>query len=208
MLQRGFTLLEVLMALTIFSLIAALAYGALGTAGEGFKRLAEVRDVQEKSAWVGRQLRSDVMYISSSSYQQLVSSSQQSRPVPLRIVNDNRGDTEFDELWLLVREPGMPGISEVRYFIDEDKGHLMRQSRLLWARDDTEPVLWDMGKASSWAVEVLAEDGRWQQDWHTQQVKNAALQIKLLWPLALRIRMQNQQGQREWLLAIEYGLDL
>jgi len=203
--DRGFTLLEVLMAMTIFSLIAVLAYGTLGTAGEGFKILSDVRDVQEKSGWVGRQLRSDVTYISISRYGQLASLAQESRPVPLRIRNDNRGDTEFDELWLLVREPGLPGISEVRYFLDEEKGHLMRQSRLLWARDSTDPVLWDMGEASSWAVEVMGREGRWQQDW---QMQASPAQGNMVWPLAVRVRLQNKMGEREWFLAVEYGITL
>ena len=203
--DRGFTLLEVLMALTIFSLIAVLAYGTLGTAGDGFKMLSDVRDVQEKSGWVGRQLRSDVRYISASRYGQLASLTQESRSVPLRIRNDNRGDTEFDELWLLVREPGLPGISEIRYFIDEDKGHLMRQSRLLWARDSIDPVLWDMGEASSWAVEVMGRKGRWEQDW---KMLNSAGQGNMVWPLALRVRLQNKMGERVWFLPVEYGVAL
>jgi len=193
------------MALTIFSLIAVLAYGTLGTAGDGFKMLSDVRDVQEKSGWVGRQLRSDVRYISASRYGQLASLTQESRPVPLRIRNDNRGDTEFDELWLLVREPGLPGISEIRYFIDEDKGHLMRQSRLLWARDSIDPVLWDMGEASSWAVEVMGRKGRWEQDW---KMLNSAGQGNMVWPLALRVRLQNKMGERVWFLPVEYGVAL
>jgi len=203
--DRGFTLLEVLMALTIFSLIAVLAYGTLGTAGDGFKMLSDVRDVQEKSGWVGRQLRSDVRYISASRYGQLASLTQESRSVPLRIRNDNRGDTEFDELWLLVREPGLPGISEIRYFIDEDKGHLMRQSRLLWARDSIDPVLWDMGEASSWAVEVMGRKGSWEQDW---KMLNSAGQGNMVWPLALRVRLQNKMGERVWFLPVEYGVAL
>jgi hypothetical protein len=167
--------------------------------------LSDVRDVQEKSGWVGRQLRSDVTYISTSHYGRFSSFTRESRPVPLRIRNDNRGNTEFDELWLLVREPGSAGISEIRYFLDEDKGHLMRQSRMIWARDSVDPMLWDMGEASSWAVEARNKEGQWQQDW---QMQASSGQGSMIWPRALRIRLQNEMGEREWLLPVEYGIDL
>ncbi|PIW49826.1 MAG: hypothetical protein COW18_04810 [Zetaproteobacteria bacterium CG12_big_fil_rev_8_21_14_0_65_54_13] len=199
--ERGFTLIEVLMALTIFALIAALSYGALGIAGNGFRTLSEVRDVQEKSGWVGRQLRSDVAYISAQ-----VSPRQppgDAQHAPLVISNDNRGASEFDQLWLLVGEPGQPGISEVHYYIDEDKGHLMRESRLLWARDSVKPLRWDLGEASSCSVEALGRDGRWQQDWK--------IQGPFVWPRALRVRIHYHQGNsdgREWYLPLQYGVDL
>jgi len=86
--EHGFTLIEVLMALTVLALIAALGYGTLGTAGEGFSMLAEARNVQERSGWIGRQLRSDVAYISSSQYHG--SSTQPQGLQPLRISNDTK----------------------------------------------------------------------------------------------------------------------
>jgi len=112
--ERGFTLIEVLMALTVFALIAGLSYTALGTAGNGFEILSKVRLTQEKSGWVSRQLHSDLRYLAAAPHIVKSSSGSQSslnEPVPVRIKNDNRGDVEFDQLWLLVREPGLPSIS-------------------------------------------------------------------------------------------------
>ena len=202
--ERGFTLIEVLMALTVFGLIAGLGYGALGIAGEGFVILAEVRDVQERSGWIGRQLRSDVAYISASEYHGTSVSSQPSGMQPLRINNDNRGESEFDELWLLVREPDRPGISQVHYYLDEESGHIIRESRLLWARDSTEAQEWDLGEASSWAVEVQNREGQWLQMWQPQNVS----QSTLIWPRALRVSMKNEMGERQWLLPVPYGVEL
>lgn len=199
--ERGFTLIEVLMALTVFGLITGLGYGALGVAGEGFGILAEVRNTQEKSGWIGRQLRSDVAYISSSEYR---GTSESSKPLALQIDNDNRGESEFDELWLLVREPDRPGISQVHYFLDEDSGHIIRESRLLWARDSEEVQQWDLGEASSWAVEVQDREGNWKQRWQVQPANNGAL----VWPRALRVSMKNEVGERQWLLPVSYGSEL
>jgi general secretion pathway protein J len=203
--QRGFTLLEVLMALTVFALIASLAYGTLDSAGVGFRILADVRDAQQKSGWVGRQLRTDMAYISTSAYVRRSPSSQRPGIQPLRIINDNRGDSEFDELWLLVREPGQAGVSEVHYYLDEDKGNLMRESSLLWARDTAEPLPWEMGKAASFAVEAMDKEGQWRQEWRMQPTPG---QSAMLWPRALRIRMKNDMGEREWLLPISFGVEL
>jgi prepilin-type N-terminal cleavage/methylation domain-containing protein len=201
---RGFTLIEVLMALTVFALIAVLGYGALGIAGEGFGILAEVRDVQERSGWIGRQLRSDVAYISSSEYHGTSVFSRSSGVQPIRISNDNRGASEFDELWLLVREPGRLGIIQVHYYLEEDRGHIIRESRLLWARDSVQTQEWDLGEASSWAVEVQDREGRWQQMWQAGHTSQGAL----IWPRALRIRLNNEMGERQWLLPILYGAEL
>jgi len=202
---RGFTLIEVLMALTIFSLIAALSYGALDIAGNGFRTLSEVRDVLERSGWTGRQLRSDVAYLAmpQMALQQPAAGSTPVQRAPLVVSNDNRGSSEFDQLWLLVREPGQAGISEVHYYIDEEQGHLIRESRLLWARDSAGPLRWDMGEASSCSVEARSNDGRWQQDWK--------MQGPFIWPRELRIRVRYHQDSmdgREWELPLQYGIYL
>lgn len=130
--QRGFTLIEVLMALTVFSLIAVLSYSALATTGDGFRALAEFRDGQQGRLWVDRQLRSDVAYISNSHYKP-ATMQQGSGIRPLSIVSDRRSTHDYDQLQLLVCEPGSSGIHEVRYYIDEEYMRLIRESRLLWA---------------------------------------------------------------------------
>ncbi|PIV29169.1 MAG: hypothetical protein COS35_13455, partial [Zetaproteobacteria bacterium CG02_land_8_20_14_3_00_50_9] len=58
--QTGFTLIEVLMSLTVMVLILSVSYTALGPAGEGFLQLQEGRDSLESSSWAGRQLRMDI----------------------------------------------------------------------------------------------------------------------------------------------------
>jgi len=205
--DRGFTLIEVLMALSIFSLIAVLSYGAMGTAGNGFQVLSQARDKLERSTWTGRQLRADVAYLSMplSPVQPKsdVSSSVAEQSIPIVIRNDNRGKSEFDQLRLRVREPGRSGISDVHYFIDEEQGHLIRESRLLWARADVAPMRWDMGEAVSFSVEAMNKDGHWQQDWRLQGV--------FVWPRALRIRVRQQQNEdtvHKWLLPVQYGINL
>lgn len=206
---RGFTLIEVLMALTVFALIATLSYAALGTAGNGFKILSEVRLTQEKSNWVGRQLRLDLRYLTAAPHRNMIKPGQQSgagKLVPIRIHNDNRGDVEFDELWLLVREPGLQSISQVHYFIDENDGHLKRESRLLLARNLVEPMRWDFGKVASWSVEVWDQQGNWRQDWNFDS-------HAFVWPKAVRVSMKTtaddaSTGQRQWLMPVLVGSQL
>jgi len=207
--EHGFTLIEVLMALTVFALIAGLSYTALDTAGNGFEMLGKVRLTQEKSTWVARQLRSDLRYLSAAPQHALANVGQQSAAnsiVPIRIRNDNRGDVEFDELWLLVREPGQPLISQVHYYIDEDSGHLMRESRSLLARDLVEPMRWDFGKISSWSVEVWDRQGNWRQDWNFDSKA-------FVWPKAVRVTMKASDddsltGQRQWWIPVLVGSEL
>ncbi|MDQ6995977.1 MAG: prepilin-type N-terminal cleavage/methylation domain-containing protein [Mariprofundus sp.] len=216
---RGFTLIEVLMALTVFGLIAGLSYAALGTAGNGFKILADVRVTQEKSGWVARQLRSDLRYLSSPPHSSGFKQGQSpgaGKVVPIRIRNDNRGDIEFDQLWLIVREPGLQALSQVHYFIDENSGHLIRESKLLLARDLVEPIRWDFGKTASWSVEVLDQQGNWRQDWNFRGKA-------FVWPKAVRVTMKTsndagltgerrtgemQTGAREWWMPVLVGSEL
>lgn len=201
--QQGFTLIEVLMALTVFALISALAYGTLDTAGTGFKILSDVRLVQEKSGWVGKQLRKDMRYLTSAPYfppPKPGIRAAQSSIVPIRIKNDNRGDIEFDELWLLVRESGLQGISLVHYYIDTNNEHLIRESRLLLARDHVEPIRWDFGKVRSWAVEIWDHNANWRQDWNF----NAQA---FVWPRAVKVTLQlddkaSISSQRQWLMPV------
>jgi len=207
--EHGFTLIEVLMALTVFALIAGLSYTALDTAGNGFEMLGKVRLTQEKSGWVARQLRSDLRYLTAVPHRQAVKQGQQLNAdsiVPIKIQNDNRGDVEFDQLWLLVREPGQPTISQVHYFINEDNGHLMRESRSLLSRQQVEPMRWDFGKISSWSVEVWDRQGNWRQDWNFSAAA-------FVWPKAVRVTLKaggNDHGtdQRQWWIPVLVGSEL
>ncbi|MBL4775247.1 MAG: prepilin-type N-terminal cleavage/methylation domain-containing protein [Mariprofundus sp.] len=201
--EHGFTLIEVLMALTVFALISVLAYSTIDTAGRGFETLTEVRLVQEKSGWIGKQLRQDMRYLTSAPHirpGQPGISSGQNNITPIRIQNDNRGEVELDELWLLVYQPGQYGITQVHYYIDEDNNHLIRESRLLLARAHIEPVRWDFGNVHSWSIEIWDRDGNWRQDWNF----NAQ---SFVWPKAVKINLQIDDrqaitSQRQWLMAV------
>lgn len=203
MIQRGFTLIELLVALLLFSLIAVLAYGAMYTASDGFQLLSQVRQAEERSSWTGRQLRSDLTYLANP--RQSPSSSFKIAPtMALRIINDNRGDVELDELWLQVSEPGGSEVTRVHYYIDEELGKLVRESRSMLARDQVKAVRWDMGAADSWSIEVLDQHGNWRQDWGLQQGNN-------IWPKAVRVTLRRDKGMtvtRRWMVPLYFGVAL
>lgn len=204
--EAGFTLIEVMMALIVFAMISALAYSALGTAGNGFQILNETRAAQERASWVGKQLRRDLRYLSPAPMIAAGEASKQTMVVPLRIKNDNRGDVDLDELWLLVREPGATGISQIHYYIDESNDHLIRESRALLARPSVEPARWDFGKIRSWAVQVWDQQGNRRQDWRFSRAN-------FIWPRAVEVRMQVDASARldarqRWLVPIWIGQQL
>jgi len=204
--EQGFTLIEVLMALTVFALISVLSYSSLDIAGNGFDILSKVRSQQESSGWIGKTLRQDMRYVSAAPQHKQVQSASSSAAdniVPIRIQNDNRGDVELDQLWLLVQLPGTQSISQVHYFIDEENHHLIRESRLLLARDYTEPMRWDFGKIHSWVVEVWDSDGNRRQDWNFDA-------RSFHWPKALDVHLQVDDSnsiasQRQWLMTVFPG---
>ncbi len=186
--ERGFTLIEVLMAMTLFAMLMSVVYAALGPAGEGFLQLQEVRDRLERSYWLGRQLRMDVSYATATHDQQLK---------PLRISHDARGDAVFDEMWLLVREQAQPSITYVHYFIDEESGQLVRESRMAWARSTVEAIRWELGEADSFDVELLNRQGKWVQRWQDGG--------DFVWPKAVRVTLRNSQGERSWDMPLYVG---
>jgi len=175
------------MALAVFALVAAATYGALGVAGDGFVQLKEARQSLEVQHWLGRQLRLDSSFATATTLPDTV---------PLRISADDRGDSSFDTLDLLVREAGMPDLTRVHYAIDEDSGQLQRKTLALLARENTDPVVWEMGKVKSFEVAVMDADGQWQQQWLPKPFK---------WPRALRVRVTDNGGDREWVLPIFVG---
>ncbi|MDQ6964967.1 MAG: type II secretion system protein GspJ [Mariprofundales bacterium] len=175
------------MALAVFALVAAATYGALGVAGDGFVQLKEARRSLEIEYWLGRQLRLDSSFATATTLPDTA---------PLRITADNRGDSSFDTLDLLVREAGEPDLTRVHYAVDEESGELRRSTLSLLARENSTPVVWSMGKVKSFDVAVMSSQGEWQQQWDPKPFQ---------WPRALRVRVIDKSGEREWILPLFVG---
>ncbi len=186
--EQGFTLLEVLMALTVFALIISLVYTAMGTASNGFNRLHDIRLATQKQAWIGKQLRNDIRYLAQTSG---VVNKQNS---PLRV----QSHAQNSELWLLLRETGMRDLTRVHYYVDVNH-HLIRDARPLLARPSVKTLHWDFGPVQSWLVKGLDNEGRWQPKW----IYPAS---SFHWPRALRIRLNSKTGDKhQWTLAVLIG---
>ena len=198
--SAGFTLLEMLVALAVFALIAALCYAALAPAGDGFRMLRKQRDILESSYQMERRLRMDVGYL-------MLSRDRTLQSIVLR--HDQRGGDAFDTLQLLVAGRASPFPIQVRYAIDEESGYLERESSPAWLRD-AEPVLWRMQKAASFQVQALDADGRWLETWGGDSAAPSAGQSapRPRLPRALRVRWRAGGGmERELILplSIEAG---
>ncbi|PCI02856.1 MAG: hypothetical protein COB79_01675 [Zetaproteobacteria bacterium] len=183
--MKGFTLIEVLLAIVVFSLIATISWTALGPAGEGFMMLKDSRVQLESQQWVGKQLRRDVSYLSQSEDKSL--------PV-VRLINDSRGQDDYDELHLLIRDPMYPGLTLVRYYVDEEEGQLKREAISPWARTHVEPISWGLAKVSSFAVEVLDAKSGWKPVFNPQKPFGI--------PLALRVKVRDARGEMNWDLPV------
>ncbi len=186
--DTGFTLIEVLMALVVFSLVVSLTYAAIGPAGEGFRRLQDVRENYEQNLATGWQLNQDIAYML-----QPLGEGQSA----FDVVNDNRGEYSYDELWLVSATPARPGLSEIHYYIDEETHVLIRESGLLDARDDSVMMQTELGPADSLQIEMLDKAGRWHQRWDMLGGEG--------WPRAFRIQLHHGKQLREWLVPVLQG---
>jgi len=187
--DRGFTLLELMVALVVFSLIAAVCYTALVPAGEGFRMLQAQRDILESSYQMDRRLRMDAAYLTRPADSSLKA---------LVIVHDQRGADAFDTLSMMVADGDSLLPVWVRYSLDEESGNLLRESSMLLLRS-SEPVRWQMQAMSSFEVQALNQDGLWVDSWD-QSTSN-------ILPAALRVRWHSGTGlERELLLPIPIGL--
>jgi len=187
--EGGFTLLEMLVALAVFALIATVCYAALVPAGEGFRMLQKQRDVLESSYQMDRRLRMDTAYLMQSADKSLTS---------LEITHDQRGADAFDQLVLLVADGESVAPVQVHYALDEETGYIVRQSAMAWLRD-AQSVNWKMQQAASFEVQVMARDGTWLDTWGKENGN--------VLPQALRVRWRvSATGlRRELLLPLSSG---
>ncbi|MDX8392798.1 MAG: prepilin-type N-terminal cleavage/methylation domain-containing protein [Mariprofundaceae bacterium] len=184
-LNRGFTLLELMVALSVFALIASVCYAALVPAGEGFRMLQKQRDLLESSYQLDRRLRMDVSYMLRSQDKTLLR---------LEITHDQRGEDAFDQLSLLTSDQASLAPLLVHYALDEETGHLVRTSQAAWMRE-TEPVNWKMQQAVSFEVKVLDDSGDWRYVWDKKNGEKM--------PQALRVRWRAEGGlARELILPL------
>lgn len=185
---KGFTLLEMLAALAVFSLITVITYAAVVPAGKGFRILEERRVELERTYLAGRRMRFDVSYLSPSLDWKFE---------VLQLEHDMRGGIAYDQLWLLVREMGKPSLSLVHYYLDEEADMLVRETTMPWARDGYASLHWEMGHVTSFEVQAMDMKGQWQDVW----AAGKSGQI----PRALRIRMEDGRGARELILPVFVG---
>jgi len=187
--ENGFTLLEMLVALAVFALIATVCYTALVPAGEGFRMLQEQRDTLESSYQMDRRLRMDAAYLMQSADASLIS---------LEITHDQRGSDAFDTLTMLVMDGDSVAPVQVNYAIDEESGEIVRQSAMAWMRE-AQPIIWKMQQAASFEVQAFADEGNWLDTWDRKSNGDVL-------PSALRVRWRASEGvQRELILPIPIG---
>jgi len=183
--MRGFTLLEMLVAMAIMALIAVLSYTALAQGGDGFRLLAEQGEQQERAYWVGRQLRDDVAHLALSG----------DGHVPAVRLLDGEGRAQLS---LLVRDMRGPTLVRVHYSLDGDGHTLSREAASPWAAEGGEKIQWQMaGEVTAFQVLAMNAAGEWLGDWDY-----AAAGL----PAAFRIRWKPADGsERELTLPVVLG---
>jgi len=181
MISRGFTLLEMLAALAVFAVIAAVLSTMTLGAGEGFADLKTSRDSYARTFALGRQMRMDISALSFTA----------NRNVETLILEHGYGMDERDALWLLVREPDHPDLSLIHYWLDEsgDVPLVVREVLPALADDGSPPLRWEIVTAKSFSLEAMDDQGTWRREWTSGESG--------LIPRALRLVWVGDAGKRE-----------
>ena len=182
--RRGFTLLEVLLALAVTAIVAWLAAGALSPAFSGWRTLAALREQEQRLLLAGILLRRDLGLLARGSGQ----------VPPLVIENDSRGGRELDRLKLLAATDEFPELARVAWGVDEATGELVRTSRGL-LHGEGQAIVMRFGKVESFSVRALGEDGRWRDNW-------GEAGAPFSWPQLVAVEARTKAGLRRWLAPV------
>lgn len=154
---RGFTLIEVLVALAIFSIIIAALYGtfflshkAMGAVDDKLVRLQECRAVLDV---IKREIES-AYYSSEKKY------------TAFKLDDRDFYGRQASQLLFTAFSPLMPGLSKITYTIEEDKGRLVLMKKVVSANsrsDEARPMemIEDIG---SFTIEARFNN-KWVRTW-------------------------------------------
>ncbi len=179
--RRGFTLLELLLAIAVTAVVAWLAAAALAPAVQGWRTLAETRTAEERLLLAGMLLRRDVRLAIPGGRQ----------VAPLVVENDSRGARQLDRLAVLAATDEFPEPARITWRVDEDTGELVRTSRGL-LHGEGAAIEMRFGRVESFSVRVLGEDGRWQENW-------GAAGAPVAWPQLVEVEVRAAGGVRRWI---------
>ncbi len=182
--RRGFTLLEVLLAIAITAVVAWLAAQALAPAMKGWRSWQKAQQAQTELLLAGLLLRRDLALLSPGAGQ----------TPALVIENDSRAGREFDRLRLLAATDEFAELARVRWYVDERTGELVRESvGMMHAR--AAALEMRFGKVASFSVRARGEDGRWQDNW-------GALGAPRVLPELVEVKVKTGQAQMRWLAPV------
>ncbi len=173
--QKGFTLLEVLVAMVIFSFMSLMAYGALANIFKGNEVITDqevkLKKLQRSMMFIERDMRQLVLRARSSGYDQ------SSPAVDAGL--DSEGIIEFTRAGNpnptnLVRS----SLQRVRYALEEKK--LRRLSWNLVDHIDAEPVtMLLLEDVESFGFKFLDRNNAWQENWRFGATMPKAVEITL-----------------------------
>ncbi|SCY82618.1 PulJ/GspJ family protein [Desulfoluna spongiiphila] len=175
--DKGFTLMEVVVAVTIMGLVMATLGTAFSQLSNGAHRLEESGDdnlaLGEAIRWMGRDLEG--LYVDQAPLFSPGDSTDEPDPYRFTLARETVGGEEVSVLrfttlnHLPFGESSLGGIAEVVYFITEEKGELrLRRSDRLFFHDPFEPASGHpvmMTRVTAFQVVCLDAEGQEQETW-------------------------------------------
>ncbi|HXX56653.1 MAG TPA: prepilin-type N-terminal cleavage/methylation domain-containing protein [Thermodesulfovibrionales bacterium] len=186
----GFTLLEVLIALAIFSVVIAALYGtfffsekAVDAVGDSLLRLQEARSLVDT---LKRELESAF-------YDSTLTSNNKSYTV-FKIDDRDYYGKQASQVLFTSFSPLLPGLARITYIVEETDGKLTLKKKIISAfaqKDETKSVEL-MEEIDSFTIEAKFGD-KWVKTWDTALTKKQPDEIRI----SLKIRTKKDTGKEK-----------
>ena len=195
--KKGFTLLEVLVALFILTLVISLVYGSFQGVFSNADHIQAVGDLYEMGTNCLNRITADLESIHVLTHPRYKPPDIDDEPDIFRIVGtlDSMDGTTFSQLrfttmaHLQLNQSPYSGIAQVVYYIQEDetRGNVLRRSDHLFPYPDVEPrgddpVLCENVK--TFELKYVSSDGEEKEEWNSDSDD-----VKYSTPVSISIRL-------------------
>jgi len=184
--RNGFTLVELLIAIAILSIIMSVVYKSFYASTEGIKRAEVVDDINSTARVIFLKLMDDInsAYLDNSNKTIFVGDSKRDKDLP----QDSLSLTSLSNL-RMVKDAKETDLHEIGYYLKEDYDYQKQEKKISLLRKEkktigAEPVL-EGGEVYELTDEIAGIrfsyfDGAWKDNWDSKTTPPKAVEVEII----------------------------